>query len=143
MKLTVLVVLLLAIGLVGYGAFREAHILSPSHFSSTNVTPSSTPSNTTYPLFQQGIYVVNSTVYLVYYSQFSQIRIGNTTFIHGGPIMAGFNGVYLVENSTPLNLNQVQIYNGSWFNVSLPIFHQGPGAFPRGTLYPAGSVIPL
>ena len=139
MKLAVLIVILLAIGLVSFGALREAHILSPSHPSSTNVTPS----NTTYPLFQQGIYVVNSTVYLVYYSQFSQVRIGNTTFIHGGPIIAGFNGVYLVENKTPLNLNEVQIYTGSWFNISLLIFHQGPGALPRGTLYPAGSVIPL
>ncbi|BCS93288.1 hypothetical protein L3N51_01644 [Metallosphaera sp. J1] len=127
---------------VSLGVIEETHLFT--RFTVTSA-PSRNSTQAPSPTFHspQGFYVVNSSVYLVYYSPFSQVRIGNVTFIHGGPIMAGYDGVYLVENSTPLNLGEVQFYNGTWFNITLPVFHQGPGMLPRGTLYPENGVIPF
>lgn len=57
--------------------------------------------------------------------------------------MAGFNGIYLVENQTPINPTEIMVYNGTWYKVSLPVIDGSPGGIPKGFLYPQGSVIPL
>ncbi|QKQ98996.1 hypothetical protein GWK48_00035 [Metallosphaera tengchongensis] len=94
-----------------------------------------------------GVYVDNRTVYLVYNGSFGRIVIGNQTFMHGGPIMAGYSDVYLVENNSPLPLGKyvnVDVFNGYWTNMTFPVFFNGPGpGIPRSVLYPAGEVMPL
>lgn len=82
-------------------------------------------------------------MYLVFWGKFVEIRFDNETFMHGGPLMAGFDGIYLIENSTSLNFGEVSIYNGTWYDISLPVFHRAPGGIPRSFLYPEGSLIPL